>query len=38
MTMIRRIDAGRQMARFYALSVQPDLLAGCSVVREWAGP
>ncbi|MFL5251964.1 MAG: WGR domain-containing protein [Rhodopila sp.] len=35
MTTIRRIDPVRRMARFYALSVQPDLLAGWSVLREW---
>jgi predicted DNA-binding WGR domain protein len=35
MTLIRRRDPTRNMARFYALSVQADLLAGWTLVREW---
>jgi predicted DNA-binding WGR domain protein len=34
-TLIRRRDAARRMARFYSLAVQADLLAGWSLVREW---
>lgn len=32
---LRRIDPSRNMARFYALSIQPNLFGGSSVVREW---
>jgi predicted DNA-binding WGR domain protein len=35
MTLIHRRDPARNMARFYALAVQADLLAGWSLVREW---
>lgn len=35
MTLIHRRDPSRNMARFYALAVQSDLLAGWSLVREW---
>ena len=35
MTLIHCRDPARRMARFYALSVQADLLAGWSLVREW---
>jgi predicted DNA-binding WGR domain protein len=35
MTLIHRRDPTRNMARFYALSVQADLLAGWTLVREW---
>jgi predicted DNA-binding WGR domain protein len=35
MLTIRRRDAGRNMSRFYAVSLQADLLDGWSVVREW---
>ncbi len=35
MTLIRRRDPTRRMARFYAVSIQADLLAGWSLVREW---
>lgn len=35
MTLIHRRDPSRNMARFYALSVQADLLTGWSLVREW---
>jgi len=32
---LRRIDRSRNMARYYALSIQPNLFGGSSVVREW---
>ena len=32
---IWRVDATRNMRRFYRMSVQPDLLGGASLVREW---
>jgi len=35
LTTIRRRDPIRRMARFYALAVQADTLAGWCVVREW---
>jgi len=35
LTTIRRRDPSRRMARFYALALQGDLLAGWCVVREW---
>ena len=34
-TYLRRIDPSRNMARFYVLSIQPNLFGGSSVVREW---
>jgi predicted DNA-binding WGR domain protein len=34
-TLIHRRDPGRNMARFYAMAVQADLLGGWSLVREW---
>lgn len=34
-TYLRRIDPSRNMARYYALSIQPTLFGGSSVVREW---
>ena len=33
--VLHRIDAGRNMARFYRLDVQPDLFGGWGLVREW---
>jgi predicted DNA-binding WGR domain protein len=30
-----RIDPARNMRRFYALDVQPDLFGGFAVVKEW---
>ena len=30
-----RIDPARNMRRFYALDVQPDLFGGFMVVKEW---
>jgi predicted DNA-binding WGR domain protein len=35
MTLIHRRDPTRNMAWFYAMSVQADLLAGWTLVREW---
>ena len=35
MILIRRRDPARRMARFYALGMQADLLAGWALVREW---
>jgi predicted DNA-binding WGR domain protein len=31
----RRIDAGRNMRRFYALSTQPTLFGEMSLIRNW---
>ncbi len=33
--ILRRIDASRNMARFYCLSLQPTLFGEVSVVRAW---
>lgn len=35
MLTIHRRDPSQNMARFYAVSLQADLLDGWSVVREW---
>jgi predicted DNA-binding WGR domain protein len=35
MLTIHRCDPDRRMARFYAVALQADLLAGWTVVREW---
>jgi predicted DNA-binding WGR domain protein len=35
MIVLRRIESQRNMNRFYALSLQPDLFGTVSVVREW---
>ena len=35
MITLHRIDAARNMYRFYRLSLQPDLLGGCQLVRTW---
>ncbi len=32
---LRRIDAGRNMRRFYRLDVQPDLFGGVLLVKAW---
>jgi len=32
---LRRIDPARNMARFYALSIQPTLFGGAALVRNW---
>lgn len=33
--LLYRIDPSRNMARFYRLSIQPTLLGGSSLVRNW---
>ncbi len=33
--LLKRLDPGRNMARFYALSVEPTLLGGYAVQRTW---
>ncbi len=32
---LRRIDADRNMRRFYLLSIQPTLFGGVALVRNW---
>ncbi|MDX8499119.1 WGR domain-containing protein [Mesorhizobium sp. VK4C] len=32
---LRRIDPSLNMRRFYALSIQPTLFGGASVIRNW---
>lgn len=32
---VERRDATRNMARFYALSIEPDLFGGAALVRRW---
>lgn len=32
---LHRVDAARNMARFYALSIQPTLFGGASLIRNW---
>jgi len=32
---LRRVDAGRNMARFYALSIEPTLFGDIALVRRW---
>ncbi|MDW9830309.1 WGR domain-containing protein [Sinorhizobium meliloti] len=32
---VQRIDTTRNMARFYAMSIDPDLFGGSSLVRRW---
>ena len=32
---LRRIDPDRNMARFYAMSVQPNLFGEWALLREW---
>lgn len=32
---VRRIDAARNMRRFYALSTQPSLFGEISLIRNW---
>jgi predicted DNA-binding WGR domain protein len=34
-TLLRRIDPSRNMARFYALSIEPSLFGAAALVREW---
>ena len=33
--LLRRIDAQRNMARYYALSIEPTLFGDVAVVRRW---
>jgi predicted DNA-binding WGR domain protein len=33
--ILRRTDPARNMARFYALSVEPTLFGGASLTRRW---
>jgi predicted DNA-binding WGR domain protein len=35
MTILRRVDASRNMARFYALGVERTLFGEFALVREW---
>ena len=32
---LHRIDAARNMRRFYTLAIQPTLFGGASVIRNW---
>lgn len=32
---LRRVDPAQNVARFYVLTVQPDLFGGWTLVREW---
>ncbi len=32
---LHRIDAARNMARFYRLDIQPNLFGGVSLMKEW---
>ena len=34
-TQLRRIDPDRNMARFYAMSLQPTLFGEWALLREW---
>lgn len=34
-TVLRKRDPQRNMARFYALSVQPNLFGSWSLIRQW---
>ena len=33
--VLHRVDAARNMARFYAMSIEPTLFGGLSLVRNW---
>jgi predicted DNA-binding WGR domain protein len=33
--VLTRIDANKNMRRFYKLDIQPDLFGGWSLIREW---
>ena len=35
MVYLTKIDAARNMARFYSLDLQPDLFGGWALVRRW---
>ena len=37
MITLTRIDPARHMARYYHLSIQPDLFGGFQLIRQW-GP
>jgi len=32
---LRRVDPGKNMRRFYAMTVQRDLFGGATLIREW---
>jgi predicted DNA-binding WGR domain protein len=32
---VERTDISRNMARFYTLSIEPDLFGGVAIVRRW---
>ncbi|PDT75454.1 WGR domain-containing protein [Sinorhizobium sp. BJ1] len=32
---VQRIDATKNMARYYTMSIEPDLFGGASLVRRW---
>lgn len=32
---VQRIDAAKNMARYYTMSIEPDLFGGASLVRRW---
>jgi predicted DNA-binding WGR domain protein len=34
-TVLHRVDPARNVRRFYALMVAPDLFGGWALVREW---
>jgi predicted DNA-binding WGR domain protein len=33
--ILRRVDAARNMARFYRMQMQPTLFGGVTLIREW---
>jgi predicted DNA-binding WGR domain protein len=33
--LLTRTDARRNMARFYAVSIEPSLFGDCALVRNW---
>lgn len=33
--LLKRLDAARNMARFYGLAIEPSLFAGSALVRSW---
>jgi len=35
--VLHRVDNARNMARFYAMSIEPTLFGGRSLVRNWGG-
>ncbi|MDW9683199.1 WGR domain-containing protein [Sinorhizobium meliloti] len=32
---VQRIDATKNMARYYTMSIEPNLFGGASIVRRW---